>query len=115
MLLNADFAPLVPFERPTEDADGNAVWTPLADYQAAVDFSGPGIESGSGRQDAQSGTVFVPRGSDLEIGDRFTWGTGKFMLSGGPNGDMDHPMTGDDFGWVSYSIVGQLARWGRGK
>lgn len=113
-LLNPAYAPLVPFERPTEDADGNTAWAQLGDTPAVVQLVGPGLESSSGTTYAQSGIVFVPRGSDLKVGDRFTWGGVHYMLSGGPNGDQDHPFTGDDFGWVSFTFIGQIARWGMG-
>lgn len=114
-LIQAPFAPEVLFQRPNEDADGDADYTDLATLPIVIDLSGPGIESGSGRQDAQQGIVFVPRGSALLIGDRFPWGGTTYLLVGGPDGDMIHPFTGADFGWVSYTIVGQMARWGRGR
>jgi len=113
-LIQAPYAPQVAFERPTEDADGNAAWVPVATVPAVVELTGPGLESGSGTTYAQGGTVFVPRGSALKVGDRFEYGGSKYMLAGGPNGDMDHPFTGTDFGWVSYTFIGQIARWGRG-
>lgn len=113
-LLNPAYAPEVLFERPDEDDDGNATWSPIGSIKAVVELTGPGLVSGSGTQYAQGGTVFVPRGSELKIGDRFSWGAAKYMLSGGPNGDQVHAFTGSDFGWVSYTIIGQVARWGRG-
>jgi hypothetical protein len=70
--------------------------------------------AGSGTSYAQAGNIGVPRGSDLKIGDQFTWGGNKYLLTGGPNGDMDQPFTGADFGWVLYTCIGQIARWGRG-
>lgn len=114
-LIQAPFAPQVLFQRPNEDADGDPTYTDLATLPIVIDLSGPGIESGSGRQDAQQGIVFVPRGSGLLIGDRFSWGGNTYLLVGGPDGDMIHPFTGADFGWVSYNVVGQMARWGRGR
>lgn len=113
-LIQAPYAPQVPFERPTEDADGNTTWSALGDVTAVVELVGPGLMSGSGTTYAQGGTVAVPRGTALKIGDRFTWSGVHYMLSGGPNGDFDHPMTGADFGWVLYTFIGQIARWGRG-
>lgn len=114
-LIQAPYAPVVPFRRPDEDPDGDATYTDLGNFSIVLDLSGPGIESGSGRQDAQQGTVFVQRGSELLIGDQFPWGGTTYMLIGGPDGDMDHPFTGNDFGWVSYTVLGQMARWGRGR
>ena len=113
-IVDAPFAPTVAYQRPTEDADGNASWDDVGSFPTVIELSDRGIESGSGGERAQSGIVFVPRGSDLKIGDRFVWGGNKYMLSGGPNGDMNHPITNDDLGWVSYTCIGQIARWGRG-
>lgn len=111
-LMNPAYAPTVPFERPTEDADGNTTWTTLGNTPAVVELLGEGLESPRGRERGQSGTAYMPRGSDLKIGDRFTWRGLHYMLIGGPNGDQDHVFTGDDFGWVSFNFIGQIARWG---
>lgn len=114
-LIQAPFAPQVLFQRPNEDADGDPTYTDVGTFPAVIDLSGPGIESGSGRQVAQQGIVFVPRGSAVKVGDRFAWGGNTYMLTGGPDGDLEHPFTGNDFGWVSYTVVGRMARWGRGR
>jgi hypothetical protein len=113
-LIQAPYAPESLFERPDEDADGNTTWTAVGSFPALVELTGPALQSSSGTASAQAGTVYVPRGADVQVGDRVTWGGTHYLISGGPNFDMDHPMTGDDFGWVAYTCIGQIARWGRG-
>lgn len=113
-LLSPDSVPLVPFERPTEDDDGNTTWASLGNISAVVALVGRGLESSSGYAYAQSGSVFVLRGTDLLVGDRFTWGGVFYMLAGGPGYDQVHPFTGDDFGWMVFDFIGQIARWGAG-
>lgn len=113
-LLNPNYAPPVPFQRPTEDDDGNTTWADLGEITAVVALVGPGLESSSGTVYAQSGSVFVPRGVDLKIGDRFTWNGVFYMLAGGPGYDQVHPFTGDDMGWMSFDCIGRIARWGAG-
>jgi hypothetical protein len=113
-IISAPYAPQILFERPTEDADGNSAWASLGTFAAVVDLSGPSLQSGSGTAVAQGGQVAVQRGTNLKAGDRFTWGGVHYTLTSGPNGDMNHPMTGADFGWVIHTCMGQMARWGRG-
>jgi hypothetical protein len=113
-LMQWPYAPDVPFERPTDDADGNTTWASLGTVKTAVNLTGPALQSSSGTSVAQAGTVGVPRGSNLKVGDRFTWGADKYTLTSGPNGDMVHPATGDDLGWVTHTFMGKAARWGRG-
>lgn len=52
----------------------------------------------------QTGELFVRRGSDLRDGDEIPLPEGIFGVIGGPQFDMNHPMTGHDFGWVRYAI-----------
>jgi hypothetical protein len=113
-LIQAPYAPQVAFTRPIEDADGNKTDAAVGSFPAVIDLTGPALQSGSGTSVAQGGQVAVPRGSGLLAGDEFTWAGAKYTLTSGPNGDMDHPMTGDDFGWVIHTCMGQMARWGRG-
>lgn len=112
--INAPFAPPVAFERPTDDNLGNTDWASLGTFPAVPDLTGPAVASGSGTAVAQTGMVFVPRGSDLRVGDRFSWAGAFYKLTGGPHADMNHPMTDVDFGWVYYTCIGQMARWGMG-
>ena len=113
-VITAAFAPDVTFERKTEDADGDGTWAAVGTYKAVPDLTGPAVTTGSGTAVAQSGTVFVQRGATLQVGDRFPWAGAYYTLTGGPHADMDHPMTGDDFGWIYYTCVGAMARWGTG-
>lgn len=111
-VIQAPYAPVLPFRRPTEDPDGNVDWAALADYPAAVEFTGQGVDTGTGRRRAEAGLVYVPRGSDVKIGDQFQWTNGnQYTLTGGPRGDQDHIFTGADFGWVECDFVGAVTRW----
>lgn len=62
------------------------------------------IGSTKDRLYAQGGSLFVPRGSDLKDGDRVTFQGKTFGVVGDAQWDMDHPFTGDDFGYVEYAI-----------
>lgn len=53
---------------------------------------------------AQSGQLFTRRGSDLQDGDEVPLPQGTFGVIGGAQFDINHPMTGMDFGWVKYTI-----------
>lgn len=112
-LIQAPYAPLLPFRRPTEDADGNVPsFTDLGSYAAAVQFTGQGDVTGSGRARGEVGLINIPRGSDIEVGDQFQWTNGKqYSITGGPRGDMDQIFTGDDFGWVECDFAGAKIRW----
>ncbi|CAN5146979.1 hypothetical protein BH11ACT6_BH11ACT6_34900 [soil metagenome] len=118
------FAGQVPFERLVDEANNG--WTalsylppggsdPVADTPAVVSLDKPTSQLGSGpsRSTAmggprysQGGTVFLPRGIDRKRGDRFTHNGVKYSLIGAARGDQDHPVTGDDFGWVTWSFEG---------
>lgn len=107
-MINAPFAPTLPFERP--DALGG--YAPLDNIPAVVVLEAPsaGPQSMGAQTDditafTQSGQVFVPRGSDLRAGDRFTYQGRKYFLVGARNWDINHPMTGYDFGWMTFNIV----------
>lgn len=114
-LIQAPYAPLLLFERLSEDADGNKTYTSLGNISACVDLIGQGLESRAGGSRAQGGgVVAVPRGTDVKVGDRFTYGGQHYMLATGPDGDQVHPFTGDDFGWMTFTFIGQIARWGGG-
>lgn len=101
--------------RPTEDADGNKVFTgdpggpaALASVQAVFSLSAPAKAAwrAHGERFIQDGVVFVPRGSDLIAGDEVTYRGATFTVVGNARGDQDHPFTGDDFGWVVYTLAG---------
>lgn len=88
-LINPAYAQSISPQRPVETF-GEEVFTDLDAIQAVVL--------------THRGLLFVPRGSDLKAHDRFLWQERMFRVLDYPAGDMDHPFTGDDFGWVSYTI-----------
>jgi len=112
-LIQAPFAPLLPFRRPVEDNDGNIPsFTDLGSVASAVQFTGQGDVTGSGRGRGEVGLINLPRGTDIRVGDQFEWTNGKhYTITGGPRGDMDHIFTGADFGWVEYDFAGAKIRW----
>lgn len=109
------FAGEVPFERLVDEA--NSTWAPLlylppgeddpvTNTPAVVSLDKPRAGAGNGPRYTQGGTVFLPRGLDRKRGDRFTHNGDKYRLVGAARGDQDHPVTGDDFGWVAFSFEG---------
>lgn len=111
-LLNPAYTPSVPFQRPTEDNLGNTTWADLGDTPAVVALASSGIETGvGGPVYTQSGTIFIQRGVDRKAGDRFTYQGFSYTLVGVAQGDMVHPFTGDDFGWVAFAFAGGETRW----
>ena len=110
-LLNLPFAKPLAFERREEDKDGDGDWTPLDATPAVVALAVPGLVPGSGPGITQSGTVYVPRGSDRKAGDRFTYQDCVYTLVGPVRGDMDQPFTGHDFGWVAFTFQGGHKPW----
>lgn len=48
--------------------------------------------------------LFVPRGSDLKDGDQFSYQDTTYWVRGQRKWDMDHPLTGDDLGYVEFEI-----------
>lgn len=96
-LVQAPYAPKLPFTRPTTDDDGNVVYTSLGDTPVVLDMP--------------SNTVFIPRGLDREAGDRFTYNDFHFMLVGVARGDHVHPFTGDDLGWVAFQFQEGKSPW----
>jgi hypothetical protein len=90
-------------QRPTSDGLGNLSWTDLTAIPDAV-FA---LDSASATEDSvysQGGSLFVPRGSDITNGDRVTYQGRYFVVVGVPMWDMNHPMTGEDFGYVEVRI-----------
>lgn len=106
MLLGAISGVTITPQRPTSDGLGNLSWTNLDAIANAV-FALEGPNSDSDSVYAQSGSLFVPRGSDLVNGDRITYQGRTFVVVGEPLWDMNHPMTGEDFGYVEVRI-----QWG---
>lgn len=51
-----------------------------------------------------NGQLFVPRGSDLKTGDRFKYQEKTYWVTSDAEWDMDHPMSGDDMGYVELKI-----------
>jgi len=93
-------------QRPTSDGLGNLSWTDLPAITNAV-FA---LTSPSATEDSvysQGGSLFVPRGSNITNGDRVVYQGRPFVVIGVPQWDMNHPMTGEDFGYVEVQI-----QWG---
>ena len=103
-VLNPQFAVDVTPERDT-GADGNPDWTALPATKLVMSLNAPTLLDGKGSRFTQSGTAFIPRGYDLKHGDRLPFGDGSYTVVGRPRGDHDHPFTGDDFGWVAYTVT----------
>jgi hypothetical protein len=93
-------------QRPTSDGLGNLTWTDRAPIPNAV-FA---LDAPSSNEDSvytQGGSLYVPRGSVIENGDRVTYMGRHFVAIGVIQWDMDHPFTGEDFGYVEVRI-----QWG---
>lgn len=92
MVLRADFAPVATFTRPNTDADGNPAPTVLG--------TNPVVVSDGQRK------AFLPRGLVPErlAGDHFEVNGSKYTLAGRSRGDMLHPFTGDDLGWLAFDV-----------
>ena len=89
-LISADFAPVATFQRPSVDADGNKIPAVLGDNPVVVSD--------------RSREAFMPRGLDRRAGDQFEVNGSKYTLAGRARGDMLHPFTGDDLGWMSFDV-----------
>ena len=109
--LRVDAAPELPFQRPTEDPDGNITWQELGDIPAVVAFAAPSTEIGSGPRYTQSGRVFVPRGTDIEAGDRFGYQGYSYTVMAVVHGDRRHPISGRELGWMGITFEGGQSRW----
>ena len=110
-LLNPAYAAPLAFQRATTDKDGNTASVDLPATPAVVALAAPGLEAGNGPRYTQTGTVYVPRGTDRMAGDRFTYQGHDYTLVGVARGDLDQPFTGSDFGWVAFTFQGGQARW----
>jgi hypothetical protein len=92
--------------RPTSDGLGNFTFVDQAVIHNAV-FALSAPSSIADSVYSQAGSLFVPRGSDLRNGDRIPYAGRFFVVIGPPQWDMDHPFTGEDFGYVEVVI-----QWG---
>lgn len=100
-LLNPFGVTVIP-ERKTTDF-GESDWVaiaPIANAVFALDEPTTVDESAH----MQTGTLFVPRGSDLKDGDRITYQNKLFGVIGDAQWDMDTPFGRNSFGYVAYSI-----------
>lgn len=99
-------------QRPTFDDMGNV--TALGDLDpiedAVVILSPPSPMSdlvsqwGQGSQYTLDGLLFTPRGAGMRNGDRFSYQGRVYDVISDAQWDMVHPMTGDDYGYVMYTI-----------
>lgn len=103
MLINPVSTTTIQPRRPTETF-GEETFTALEPIDAVVSLNKP--VSGQQGRFTQSGTLFVPRGSDLKSADAFTYQGHEFRVVGWPRADQDHPITGDNLGWMQFVIEG---------
>lgn len=87
-------------------SDGNPDWQNLPATRAVMRLDEPIPVDGKGSRYTQKGKAFIPRGYDLKHGDRIPFDGGHYTVIGRPRGNHDHPITGDDFGWVVYTVQG---------
>ncbi|TQK29381.1 hypothetical protein [Arthrobacter sp. SLBN-53] len=85
-------------------SDGNPVWQDLPETRIVIALDKPVLVDGKGSRYTQSGSVAVPRGYDLKHGDRIPFDGAYLTVFGRPQGNHDHPVTGDDFGWVIFAV-----------
>lgn len=103
-MLQPIFGTTIVPQRSTPDELGNQAYAPLAEIAGAVfSLSAPSADGNSSLY-SQSGELYVPRGSDLRNGDRITYQGRTFGIVGEAQWDMDHPLTGEDMGYVVYAI-----------
>ncbi|OCB42939.1 hypothetical protein A5722_05135 [Mycobacterium vulneris] len=76
---------------------GEETFTPLPPAPGALPTIGAVIS-------LESEKIFVPRGSDIKANDKFVYQSREYRVLGWPIGDQDHPLTGDDFGWMYFKI-----------
>lgn len=119
MLLNPQFLTTVVPQRPTDDGMGNVTWSgdqggaPALPAIQAVIWAGGQAGSHSVRLAADRGPqwtafaqLFVPRGTDIQSGDRITYQGLVYVVSGVASGDQLQPFTGNDFGWMVFNVEG---------
>lgn len=88
---------------------GESSWADMDPIPNAVVVMATPSSTQSGAADGgkvymQTGSVFVPRGSDLRDGDRFTYQDKTFGVVGDAQWDTDHPFSGRNLGVVEYAI-----------
>lgn len=86
--------------------DGKVDWANLPETKMVLSLDAPTPVDGKGARYRQNGTVFIPRGYDLQSGDRLPHRSRFYTVVGEPRGDYDHAFTGEDFGWVQYTVTG---------
>lgn len=97
--------------RPTFDAMGNITklddLEPLENCVVIVNplpRQGGRFDAG-GAQYTQTGVLYARRdGTRLRNADQVTYLGRNYFVMGDPEMDTDHPLTGDDFGYVMYSV-----------
>lgn len=85
---------------------GNPEWTNLPATRMVLSLNAPNLVDGKGTRYTQTGTAFIPRGYDLNHGDRLPHHDRYYTVVGPPRGDHDHVFTGEDFGWVAFMVSG---------
>lgn len=112
-LLNPAFVTTVVPQRPTDDGMGNTTWADLPSVSVLVWSGGRSggahavtMGGSKGPSWTQFAQVFVPRGADLQSGDRIPYQGLQFVISGTPSGDQMQPFTGHDFGWMAFEAEG---------
>lgn len=93
-------------QRVTESEFGETQWADLNSIDNAVIALSTAAPVGSevGKVYTQSGALFVPRGSDLRNGDRFTYQGKTFGVVGDAQWDMNQPFANSSLGYVEYAI-----------
>ena len=94
-------------QRPVYDGLGNVTaWTNLEPIENALFALDPPVTmvGERGMLYSQTGSLFVPKGAGLANADRMLYQNRLWDIVGEAEWDMTHPMTGDDFGYVSYAI-----------
>ena len=102
-VINPAFTTTITPKRPVENF-GEETFADIAPIQAVISLSAPSHKGGTQSRFLIYGTVFVPRGSDLQSNDTFHYQGFLFRVTGWARGEQLQPFTGDDFGWVSYMI-----------
>lgn len=84
----------------------NPTWSNITPIDNAVfALQAPSVITNErGYRYLQMGSVFVPRGCDLKDGDRLPYQGKTFGVVGDALWDMNQPFTGDDLGYVEYTI-----------
>lgn len=95
-LINPVSTTTIHLQRPTADF-GEETFTPLPPAPGAL----PAIEAVVSLAKMR---LFVPRGSNIMAADKFVYQGRELRVAGWRIGDQDHPLTGDDFGWMYFEI-----------